>query len=99
MRKLFAASLLAVALAQSAAFSQIPAFPGALGFGANATGGRNGSVYHVTTLADSGPGSFRDAVSSGNRIVIFDVGGYISLLSAVAVITAPRFSDFGSAKM
>jgi autotransporter-associated beta strand protein len=62
-----------------------PAFPGALGFAANATGGRNGSVYHVTTLGDSGPGSFRDAVSVGNRIVIFDVGGYINLASAVLV--------------
>jgi autotransporter-associated beta strand protein len=62
-----------------------PAFPGALGFAANATGGRNGSVYHVTTLADSGPGSFRDAVSGNNRIVIFDVGGYINLGSTVLV--------------
>src|SRR5207244_9881613 len=53
-----------------------PAFPGALGFSASATGGRNGSVYHVTTLSDSGPGSFRDAVSSNTRIVIFDVGAY-----------------------
>ena len=63
--------------------AQTPAFPGALGFGANATGGRNGTVYHVTTLADSGTGSFRDAVSQGNRIVVFDVGGYINLQTAV----------------
>jgi autotransporter-associated beta strand protein len=63
--------------------AQIPAFPGALGFGANATGGRNGTVYHVTTLADSGTGSFRDAVSQPNRIVVFDVGGTITLASAV----------------
>lgn len=61
------------------------AFPGALGFGANATGGRGGSVYHVTTLADAGTGSFRDAVSASNRIVVFDVGGYITLLTAVSV--------------
>ena len=65
--------------------AQVPAFPGALGFGANATGGRGGSVCHVTTLADSGAGSFRTAVSSPNRIVVFDVGGYINLLSAVSV--------------
>src|SRR5882724_1485507 len=62
-----------------------PAFPGALGFAANATGGRNGSVYHVTTLSDSGPGSFRDAISTGNRMVIFDVGGHINLASTVLV--------------
>jgi hypothetical protein len=62
-----------------------PAFPGALGFAANATGGRNGSVYHVTTLSDSGQGSFRDAVGTGSRIVVFDVGGYINLSSTLLV--------------
>ncbi len=61
------------------------AFPGAEGFGKNATGGREGSVYHVTNLNDSGAGSFRDAVSSANRIVVFDVGGYIALETAVSV--------------
>lgn len=64
--------------------AQIPAFPGALGFGANVTGGRGGTVYHVTTLADSGTGSFRDAVSHSGRIIIFDVGGYVKLNSAVS---------------
>jgi hypothetical protein len=65
--------------------SALPAFPGAEGFGAYATGGRGGSVYHVTNLNDSGPGSFRDAVSHNNRIVVFDVGGTIQLNSAVSV--------------
>jgi hypothetical protein len=61
------------------------AFPGALGFGKNATGGRGYPVYHVTNLNDTGTGSFRDAVSAGNRIVVFDVGGYIVLKSPVSV--------------
>ncbi|MDT0343622.1 pectate lyase family protein [Streptomyces litchfieldiae] len=61
------------------------AFPGAEGFGAQVTGGRGGEVYHVTHLNDSGPGSFRDAVSQPNRIVVFDVGGYIALRSPVHV--------------
>jgi hypothetical protein len=61
------------------------AFPGAQGFGKNATGARNGTVYHVTNLNDSGTGSFRDAVSSSNRFVVFDVGGYIQLATAVSV--------------
>jgi pectate lyase len=69
----------------SPAEAQIAAFPGAEGFGANATGGRGGTVYHVTNLNDSGAGSFRDAVSAGNRVVVFDVGGYIILKSAVSL--------------
>ena len=61
------------------------AFPEALGFGANVTGGRGGSVYHVTNLNDDGAGSFREAVSQGNRIVVFDVGGIINVKTAVSI--------------
>ncbi len=57
----------------------LPAFPGAEGFGALATGGRGGEIVHVTTLADQGPGSLRDAISKPNRFVIFDVAGVIKL--------------------
>src|SRR5690606_7605368 len=63
----------------------VPAFPGAEGFGANATGGRGGEVYVVTNLNDSGPGSFRDAVSQPNRYVVFAVGGIIPVSSRIVV--------------
>ena len=61
------------------------AFNGAEGFGQYASGGYGGETIHVTTLNDSGPGSFRDAVSKSHRIVVFDVGGIIRLKSNVAV--------------
>jgi hypothetical protein len=64
--------------------ANIPAFPGALGFGQNATGARfGGTVYHVTNTNDSGAGSFRTGVGTGNRFIVFDVGGTITLASAV----------------
>jgi hypothetical protein len=73
-----------VALVASTASAQ-NAFPGALGFGAIATGGNSGTTYHVTNLADSGNGSFRDAVSVSHRNIVFDVSGYIVLSSAVSL--------------
>ncbi|MFC2123989.1 polysaccharide lyase family 1 protein [Bacteroidota bacterium] len=58
------------------------AFPGAEGFGANTIGGRGGEVIKVTNLTDSGPGSFRAAVTASYpRIVVFEISGIINLES------------------
>ena len=61
------------------------AFASAEGFGRFASGGRGGEVFHVTTLDDSGAGSFRDAVSKPHRVIVFDVAGIIRLKSNIAV--------------
>jgi pectate lyase len=74
----------ALFLVRSASAQTNLAFPGAEGFGRLATGGAGGSTLHVTTLADSGPGSFREAVSQPHRIVVFDVAGIIRLNSNLA---------------
>ncbi|TFK42430.1 polysaccharide lyase family 1 protein [Crucibulum laeve] len=81
--KLFPLLLLFTAAITSS--SALLAFPGAEGFGAQSTGGRGGSVYIVTNLNDSGSGSFRDAVSQPNRIVVFALGGLITITSRIVV--------------
>ncbi|KAI2621194.1 polysaccharide lyase family 1 protein [Hypoxylon sp. NC1633] len=77
--------LVTASLALIPSASALLAFPGAEGFGRNAVGGRTGSVYHVTNLDDTGAGSFRDAVSTANRIVVFDVGGTVQIDTRIAV--------------
>jgi hypothetical protein len=64
----------------------LKAFCGAEGFGAESVGGRGGAVLHVTNLNDSGPGSLREALTAtGPRIVVFDTGGTINLLSEIQI--------------
>jgi pectate lyase len=66
--------------------AEIPAFPGAEGAGANASGGRGGTVLFVTHLDDDGPGSFRAACdASGARTIVFRVDGTIRLQSPLVI--------------
>jgi hypothetical protein len=83
--RLFSLTPLALACVVSSVNGQTLAFPGAEGFGRFATGARGGEVYHVTHLNDSGPGSFRDALSQPHRTVVFDVGGVIRISSRISV--------------
>ena len=66
--------------------ANIPAFPGAEGGGMYTKGGRGGLVITVTSLADSGPGTFREACETGGaRIIVFNVAGEIRLETPVSI--------------
>ena len=75
--------------------AKVPAFPGAEGGGKFSFGGRGGKVFVVTNLADSGPGTFREACeSAGPRIVVFNVAGIIHLEKPI-YIEAPYITIDG----
>ena len=96
MRRCQGILALATSLVLPAIFSRaaVPAFSGADGAGAQASGGRGGIVYHVTkldtSLSDTGPGTLHYGLNDGNfskdasgnvqpRTIVFDVGGTIFL--------------------
>ena len=83
---------LAMALVAGTAAAQVPAFPGAEGYGMWTVGGRGGDVYRVTTLEDyaegeaSIPGSLREAIEAeGPRTVVFRVAGTLELMRPLEI--------------
>lgn len=68
-----------------------------VGFGATTTGGAGGPLISVTTLADNGPGSLREAASmDGPAWVRFEVDGVIELDSNVSVSSDKTLDGRGS---
>ena len=75
--------------------SELLAFPGAEGGGAYTPGGRGGKVFVVTSLADSGPGTLRDACEAGGaRTIVFNVAGIIRLKTPI-MLRAPYVTIAG----
>lgn len=95
-------SFLASAVCTLAQSSNLPVFPGAAGFGTTTVAGSgrgtspaNTSILKVTNLNDSGTGSLRACMTaSGPRTCVFEVAGYINLLTKIVVKT-PNLSVFG----
>lgn len=82
----------------SPAEAQIPAFPGAEGFGAYAAGGRGGDVYIVTNLNSSGAGSLAEGIASAptsGRTIVFAVSGYIHVPGSNLRITKSKITIAG----
>ena len=71
------------------------------GFGAKTQGALSSpsgyATYHVTSLGDSGSGTLRDAVSQGNRYIVFDVGGTIRLAGDLNIFSSYLTIDGSSA--
>jgi len=76
--------------------AKIPSFPGAEGGGQFSFGGRGGKVITVTSLADRGHGTLREACEQtvGARIVVFNVAGVIHLKTPI-IIAAPYVTIAG----
>ncbi|MEQ9443836.1 MAG: T9SS type A sorting domain-containing protein [Cyclobacteriaceae bacterium] len=87
--------LVAFFIIYRACYAQLPAFPGAEGYGSNTAGGRGGKVLLVTNLNDHGPGSLREALEAEfSRVIVFTTGGIINLETEL-VIESPYVTVAG----
>ncbi|MFC1647250.1 polysaccharide lyase family 1 protein [Patescibacteria group bacterium] len=67
----------------------LPAFPGAVGFGADTVGGRSGQIIKVDSLKtrDENGTTLLEALEdfSGPRIIVFEISGYIRLTEPIII--------------
>lgn len=85
--------LLLLLIVHVLSYSQIPAFPGAEGFGMYTTGGRGGTVYYVNSLEDTIAGDKKSKEGTlrwclqrpGPKTILFKVGGIIRLKSMLKI--------------
>lgn len=74
--------------------SDIKAFYTAEGAGSVATGGRGGTVIHVTNLNATGPGSLYAAIfTTGARVIVFDVSGSIDMNNTLWYVAGHSYDD------
>lgn len=90
----------AAGLQARAAASAVPAGPvwffPEIDWQAITDGGRGGEIVRVTTLANDGPGSLREAIAKeGARIIVFEVGGVIDLEKQTISINNPHLTIAG----
>jgi pectate lyase len=93
-------SLISLAVFTARKATAIPAFPGAEGYGASATGGRGGEVFHVVNTLNTNAGTYEgpDGYNRGTlrwcllnetstlpRTIVFDVGGQVTLSSQISL--------------
>lgn len=76
------------------------AFPGAEGYARAVTGARSCEefeVYRVTNLNTSGSGSFKDAISESNRIIVIAVAGVLDMNKETYVLKSNQTILFETA--
>lgn len=77
-------------------FAELKAAPGLVGWATETAAGRGGDVLVVTSLADSGPGSFREALAACHkRQIVFSVAGIIQLTTGRLQVFCGDVSVYG----
>lgn len=69
---------------------------GRVGFGTNVTGGLTGTKCIVTSLSDSGSGTLRGCLASGNRWITFGTSGTIKLSNTIKVLANTTIDGRGA---